>query len=164
MKHFITILLLCVVVSLQAQKRPHEFKNRDQIRALKTAFITDALSLTPKEAEKFWPVYNIYDKSIMELHFKKMHELRQKIKDGGGVDALTEKDATALLKEFLDIEKNIISKKEALNKQLLKIVSAKKILKLYKAEDDFNRHLLQRLRGPRRGPNDNNNPDRPDKE
>jgi len=52
----------------------------------------------------------------------------------------------------MNIEKGILLAKNDLNKQLLKVISAKKILKLYKAEGDFNRRLLQRLRGgPRQG-------------
>lgn len=148
-----TFLLLSV--NINAQHRPPEFKNRDKIRALKTGFITDALDLTSKEAEKFWPIYNAYDKKIVTLRFEKMRELRNKVKTREDFDALKDKDAEKLLVEFLKIEKNILEAKSSLNKQLLKIISAKKILKLYKAEDDFNRRLLDRLRNR---PRPNNRP------
>lgn len=141
------IVVLSLTLNLHAQQQPHGFKNNEKIKALKTGFITDALELTSKGAEVFWPVYNVYDKKIMDLRFKKTQELRKKIKDAGGVDYFSEKDAAALLNEFMEIEKDIIKAKTDLNNQLLKIMSAKKILKLYKAEDDFNRRLLQHLRG-----------------
>lgn len=160
MKKLLTIFVffLYLTSNLQAQQgAPHGFKNNEKIKALKTGFITDALELTSKEAEKFWPIYNVYDSKIMDLRFKKARELRQKIEDLGDADALSEKDARNLLNEFLEVDKAIINAKTDLNKQLLDIMSAKKILKLYKAEDDFNRHLLQRLQDPKRNPN--NRPD-----
>lgn len=147
----LTFLLLSVNIS--AQNRPPGFKNHEKIRALKTGFITNALDLTSKEAEKFWPIYNVYDKKIVTLRFEKMHELRNKIKTSQDFDALKDKDAENLLEGFLKIEKDILAAKTTLNKQLIKIISAKKILKLYKAEDDFNRRILDRLRN-RSGPND----------
>ena len=146
------ITLVLVASSIKAQHRPPGFKNNDKIKALKTGYITDALNLTSKEAEKFWPIYNVYDKKIMDLRFEKSRELRDKIKTREDFDALKEKEAEQLLNDFINIEKDILAAKNDLNKQLLKVISAKKILKLYKAEDDFNRRLLQRLQD-RKGPN-----------
>ena len=37
---------------------------KERIRAYKTAYITQELDLSSSEAEKFWPVYNEYDKKI----------------------------------------------------------------------------------------------------
>ena len=36
--------------------------NRDKIKTLKIAFITEKLDLSEQEAQKFWPIYNKYDK------------------------------------------------------------------------------------------------------
>lgn len=156
MKKLLTIFVffLFLASNLQAQQgAPHGFKNNEKIKALKTGFITDALELTSKEAEKFWPIYNVYDSKIMDLRFKKARELRQKVKDLGYADVISEKDAKNLLNELLEVDKAIINAKTDLNKQLLEIMPAKKILKLYKAEDDFNRQLLQRLQDPKRNLN-----------
>jgi len=151
MKTFIifSVLFIGLTISIQAQQRPHLFRNNDKIRALKAAYITEALDLSSKEAEKFWPIYNAYDKKVMELRFKKMRELGNKIKTKEGFNNLTNKEAEIILNDFINIESNILNAKRNLNKQLLSVISAKKIIKLYKAEDDFNRRLLQRLRGAR---------------
>ncbi|MFK5889355.1 MAG: sensor of ECF-type sigma factor [Flavobacteriaceae bacterium] len=142
----LSFLLLFLSVNIGAQNRPPQFKNREKIRALKTAYITNALDLTSKEAEKFWPIYNAYDKKVATFRFEKMHELRSKIKTREDFNALKDKEAKNLLDGFLKIERDILDAKSKLNTQLLKVISAKKILKLYKAEDDFNRRLLDRLR------------------
>jgi len=148
----LSFTFLFLSVNIGAQNRPPQFKNREKIRALKTGFITTELDLTAKEAEKFWPIYNTYDKKVTQLRFEKMHELRNKIRTRESFANLKEKDAENLLNNFLSIEKDIIEAKSVLNKQLLKVISAKKILKLYKAEDDFNRRLLHRLQN-RKAPN-----------
>ena len=45
--------------SVHAQQDKHE-----KIRAFKTAYLTEQLSLTSSEAEKFWPVYNEYENKM----------------------------------------------------------------------------------------------------
>ncbi len=149
--------LFFLTLSITAQQRPPDFKNREKIRALKTAYITTALDLSSKEAEKFWPIYNAYDKKVATLRFEKMHDLRNKVRTREDFKALKEKDAKNLLNDFLKIERDILDAKSKLNTQLLKVISGKKILKLYKAEDDFNRRLLQRLRNR---PGNNNRPNK----
>jgi len=149
--------LFFLTLSITAQQRPPDFKNREKIRSLKTAYITTALDLTSKEAEKFWPIYNAYDKKVASLRFEKMRDLRNKVRTREDFNALKEKDAKNLLNDFLKIERDILDAKSKLNTQLLKVISGKKILKLYKAEDDFNRRLLQRLRNR---PGNNNRPNK----
>ncbi len=39
-------------------------KKQQNIEALKVAFISKELELTPEEAQKFWPVYNQYSKEL----------------------------------------------------------------------------------------------------
>jgi hypothetical protein len=66
----------------------HAFADRfdhfdfDKFKAKKIAYITDAINLTPAEAEKFWPVYNEFEQkrfSLMEEHHALENKLREKI-------------------------------------------------------------------------------------
>ncbi|HEX4373616.1 MAG TPA: hypothetical protein VHZ50_09970 [Puia sp.] len=52
------IFTLCISVSAQ---------NGDRIQALKIAYITKQLNLTPPEAERFWPIYNLYTEEIRKI-------------------------------------------------------------------------------------------------
>jgi hypothetical protein len=47
---------------------------KDELEALRIAFITKQLELTPAEAEKFWPVYNNYQGDLRKM----MREQREK--------------------------------------------------------------------------------------
>ncbi len=46
---------------------PDEEIRAEKIQSLKIAFITQKLQLTPDEAQKFWPVYNQYDKEVHSI-------------------------------------------------------------------------------------------------
>ena len=61
----------------------------------------------------------------------------------GGVDAISEKDAQKFMDDILIYEQQITTNKIKLIKEISKIISAKKIIKLKKAERDFNRRILQ---------------------
>jgi len=63
-------LLLMVLLSLNAGAQQQNGSNqsaKDRIEALRIAFISQQLNLSPAEAEKFWPVYNNYRAEIEAL-------------------------------------------------------------------------------------------------
>ena len=136
-------LLLLSSLSLVAQN------SRDQIKALKTAFITNALELTPGEAEKFWPVYNAFSQNTHEMKTVKTQQIARKIRLAGGLEDLSNVEADAVLQEFIDIDFNVANEKKKLHKNLKGIISSKKIIKLFRTEQNFNKELLKRLREKR---------------
>ncbi len=135
---FITFLLFLSSSSVVSQKM-----NRQKITLLKTAFITDAIVLKPKEAEKFWPVYNQYSNQLQELKFKIEGGKMREIKAAGGVENISEANAQEIINQSLVFEKEIYETKIKMVKELSNIISAKQIVKLQKAERDFNKRILQ---------------------
>ncbi len=144
-KLIIAVILLFTASSIFAQKM-----NRQRIKLLKTAFITEALNLTPNEAEKFWPVYNLYSEKLQELKFKLEGGMFQEIQIAGGIESLTEKKAQEIIDQSLIYEKEISDVKIKMIKELSKIISAIQIVKLQKSEKDFNRRILQEFGRRRR--------------
>lgn len=141
------ILILGLVLSISAQKM-----GKQRILVLKTSYITTAINLNTSEAEQFWPVYNKYSDKIQELKTKLGTENFRRIKKTGNIDALTNKEAEEILANRIKYEEEILKNKIVLNKELKKIISAKKIIKLQQAERNFNKRLLQEF-GKRRGMN-----------
>lgn len=135
---FITFLLLITTSSVVAQKM-----NRQNIRLLKTAFITEAIILKPKEAEKFWPIYNQYSNQLQQLKFKLEGGKMQEIKAAGGIDNISEAKAQEIINQSLIFEKEVYETKIKMVNELSKIISAHQIVKLQKAERDFNKKILQ---------------------
>jgi hypothetical protein len=124
----------------QGKKHGDQHKN---IEAQRIAFITKELNLTPDEAKVFWPVYNEYD--------AKRHELKKSFKESGDfhntdLDKLTEKEANQILdnqmveaQKFLDLRKEYHAKFKA-------VLPAVKVLKLYDAEREFQKMLMDKIR------------------
>ena len=124
---------------MQAQDGKHE-----KIKKKKTAYITEKLSLTSSEAEKFWPIYNKYDEKFHDLRMKERNKIFQKLRDG--LDKLNDNEANALIDASLSIESEELSLRKQLIAELRDVISSKKIIILKKTEDDFKRELLDRYR------------------
>ena len=141
MKNFLTVILLAVTFTFQAQ----DDEKRDKIKALKTAYFTTELSLNSEESAKFWPIYNAFDDKQFELRHKKMKSLANKLKKS--IDTMTDKEALVILNQMEDYDQELFENRKKLVSNLKPVISAVKILKLKKAEDDFNRTLLKQYKG-----------------
>ncbi|MFV8326375.1 sensor of ECF-type sigma factor [Flavobacterium sp. ZS1P14] len=149
-KKILPILLLLSSFNFYAQVEKMKEK-KEQIKALKVAFLTTELDLTPGEAEKFWPMYNTFDDKQFELRHQKMKTLMKRINDGG-LDKMTEKEASAFLAQMESNEEELFLLRKKFTTNLKTVLPAIKIIKLRKSEEDFNRKLLQQYRdkGPRK--------------
>jgi hypothetical protein len=126
---FIILSWLSVPVLAQ-QLRPRQ---EGAVEAMKIAFITKRLSLTPEEAQKFWPIYNQYAGEVRQAYLV--------YRDNPDEIALDE----ALLK---------IRKKY--NVEFTKALSPDKVNQFFRAEKDFGAFVqkeAQRRQMQRRGYN-----------
>jgi hypothetical protein len=139
-----SILFLLISFTFYAQGERMKEK-REQIKAMKVAFITTELNLTTNEAEKFWPIYNTYDDKQFELRHKKLKGSYRKM-DNDELDKLSEKEATALLNQIESNEEELFHLRKKLISNLKDVLPAIKIIKLKKAEENFSRKLLQQYR------------------
>lgn len=148
MKHAIykISLILALLFSTAMIGQGH---NRERIKSLKIAFITEKLALTSEEAQKFWPIYNIYDDNSHQLRNVQLRKIKNKIRKQD-LATLSDKEALKILDEVEVIESKLFNEKRKLTEKLRKAISPKKIILLKKVEDDFNRELLKRLREKRR--------------
>ena len=112
--------------------------NRDKIKALKIAFITEKLNLSANEAQQFWPIYNSFEEDMSNLK-RQAYNTRKEV----DLDAISDEDAVQLLKQIRTNE----NKKHALENdfidRLSKVISAKKIILMHKIEDDFKRKMFE---------------------
>jgi hypothetical protein len=68
MKHLLTILFLICTLSVFSQEGNEPTDNDgSRIEALKIAYITRKLNLSPDEAQKFWPIYNNYANEMRQV-------------------------------------------------------------------------------------------------
>lgn len=140
------VMALMLTTGLIAQER-----GKDRIKAYRTAYITQELDLSSKEAEIFWPVYNEYDKKIFSLRVEQMRKERSRIRDLGGPEMLSDEEASKTLNKMLASEKEITKTRDEMYKALSKILTPTKLLKLYHAEMNFNKRLLSEFKKGKSG-------------
>ena len=140
----ILLALLFVTFNFYAQGESMKEK-REQIKVLKAAFFTTEIGFTTTEAEKFWPVYNIYDDKQFELRHQKMKSYVKRMSDGS-LDKINEKEAKLFLAQIEGTEEELFLVRKRFLQNLRTFLPAVKIVKLKKAEEDFNKKLLQQYR------------------
>lgn len=143
-KNILTVVLFFATLSFYAQNDKNDEK-REKVKAFKVSFLTTELELTSTEAEKFWPIYNAYDDKQFELRHDKMKTYLRKL-DDDNLSSISEKEAVTLLSQIESTDKELYLLREKFMTSLKKVLPAKKILKLKKSEDDFNRKLLKQYR------------------
>jgi len=116
-------------------------QNRDKIKTLKIAFITEKLDLSEKEAQQFWPIYNAFEDEQFQIR-RNSFQGRNKI----NFETITEEEASSLLKEMRSVETKRHALKTKFIDDLTKILPAKKIIMLDKVEDDFKHKMFEEYR------------------
>lgn len=149
MKQLITPILLLMFTAF-SYAQPNGRAMQERIKAQKVAFITEKLNLSSQEAQKFWPVYNVYEETTNKIKGKDLREIKSRMRNN---PSLSDEEANDLLDQLIQAENNIHTAKLKLVTDLKKVISAEKIIRLKAAEDEFNRKLLERLEQFRRNRN-----------
>lgn len=148
----IAVLMVMLCSSVNAQmfhggksQKPNKQHQKENIEAMKVAFITRKLNLTTEEAKVFWPVYDEFEARKKELNQNAVSKYQKIL-----TDSLTEKQATDLIdQQIIQAQKMLDLRKEYLVK-FKQILPSKKIAKLYDAEKNFRRLLMKELREKRK--------------
>ena len=126
MKRILTILFLFILsVNLSyAQDDVTTLKNNGgKIEALKIAYLTNKLNLSPEEAQRFWPVYNKY-----------MEEIRK-----------TRLDARENKQQEIVTDEKILVIRKKYNTEFGKVLSSEKVNAFFKAEKEFGTYLQKEI-------------------
>jgi Spy/CpxP family protein refolding chaperone len=144
------LLIIILLLSIHSFAQSQMEDKKEQIRAMKVGFITNELALTTDEAAKFWPLYNAYDDKQFEIKHQKMKAFKARM--DADIDKMSEKEASALLAQMENTEDDLYQIRKKFISNLKGILPSVKIIKLKKAEDNFNRKLLQQYRnkGPKK--------------
>lgn len=141
MKHISLLLLFLGLnqVGLLAQ-------NGAKLEALKTAkvaYITKALDLSPAEAEKFWPIYNQYDKERMDM---RKRILKEQVNNRMETTPMSDRDAEDMINRHFQFMQSELELEKRYLKEFRNVISVRKIALLYRAEKDFRNELIKKLR------------------
>lgn len=144
-KMAILLIFLSIGISMQAQDKKKPGFSKEEFRARQESYLTEKTELTKEEAAKFFPIY-------FELQDRK-----KAINDEGWRQIRKGKDPKTTESEYEQIVDNIVKARIEADKldleylqKFKKILSAKKIYKLQRAEMKFHRDILKIMHGPQK--------------
>ncbi len=126
----------------QGEQGQRKSERKEKIETMKIGYITKELDLTSEEAQKFWPVYNEYT--------NKEHELRKsrkaKIKETGkSLDEMSDKEVEAIVDDEIVFRQRELDLQKEYHKQFKSVLPARKVARLYRAEEKFKRELVKKI-------------------
>ncbi len=128
-KIYLLIVVVAIATIAKAQDQPPQAPEQKQqnIEALKVAFISKELELTPAEAEKFWPVYNQYSKELKELN----------VSSRGSDDVL-------------DRDEKVLNLRKHYKDQFSKVLGQQRMNRMFGAEGRFHQILIKAIKRQQR--------------
>ncbi|MGB5943473.1 MAG: hypothetical protein WBG71_11385 [Leeuwenhoekiella sp.] len=144
MKKLITLLFIALTLPSLAQ----ENGRWERIKALKVSFFTEQLELSPEEAQKFWPVYNAFDKTLEKI---RKQERLITVKERMQNNSMTKAEAQAAIADYQILLKEKYEAEIELITKLSKVLAPQKVIQLPKMERRFREHLFEEWKRKRPG-------------
>jgi hypothetical protein len=150
MKRLLIPILISLASIVFAQQHPpggggggnKQRPNREQVETMKIGFLTQRLSLTSEEAKVFWPVYTKYQDELETLRKSR----RENLGDQKRFNELSEKEIEKAVDSELGFRQSELDLLKKYHGQFKQVLPIKKVAMLYRAEEDFKRELLDRLK------------------
>ena len=139
----ITILAFAGAWSSSAQDKNGRNGWQERIKSEKIAYLTDAMDLSPAEAEKFWPVYNRAE-SEMRQSWKLIMDAYRAL-EASVKDSKDDKEISALLDKYLDAQEVADGIDRKYTTEYRKKLSTDKIARLYIAAENIRRLQIHKL-------------------
>lgn len=132
---------------LNAQNEGERFREQSkELEVKRIAFITRELSLTPSEAQVFWPVYNEYNQRRNEMMMRH-RSMRMKEHD---IERMSESELVKLADADIRNMEEMIALRREYHEKFKTVLPLKKVITLYEAERKFNRQLFREGRQEQR--------------
>ncbi len=118
-------------------------EKKENIEAMKIAYLTSKLELTPEEAQKFWPVYNQFNEKLNDLRKKRKQDVREVKKN---MEERTDKEIEQAIDNDFAFRQKELDLQTEYNSKFKSVLSIKKVSQLYQAEEQFKRVLIDKLK------------------
>ena len=142
------IIMLCNLTgALNAQEGKGREEQREKFRSMKIAYFTEELELSSEEAEKFWPLYNDFEKKkreVSQYRHRRPRNMDEQLAN------MTDQEAEKMADDMIESRKKEVELEEVFHGDLKKIFSPKKVMKYYITEHRFREYMLRKIRDERR--------------
>jgi len=149
MKRIWMFIFVLTIISVTAiAQRPEDSGMLKRLKVEKITFLAVQLQLTPEEAQKFWPVYNEFERKRFKLEFNR-REIERQV--NGDLDSITDATLIKLGDDFILSHEQETQLIKDYHTKFLQVLPIRKVVQLYQAERQFRSHMLREFR--RRGGN-----------
>lgn len=129
------------------QPEKGEKPNKEKIKAMQIGYITEKLSLTSEEAQQFWPIYNEFDDKMEGIR----KDMRTLNKEGVSIDEMSDAEVEKMVNSHTELRQKELDIQKEYHAKFKAVLPIKKVAKLYKADQDFKRDLLQKIKDHKGG-------------
>jgi hypothetical protein len=126
------VLMLVAAPAVMAQVQHEIALTRAEIQTERQALVAENLPLTEEQAKAFWPMYRTYREEMAKLGDRLVALIEDYAKN---YETLTDPQATAMLKEFFEIQKEEVAAKKAWAPKFEKILPVKSVVRFYQIEN-----------------------------
>jgi hypothetical protein len=138
---FCCVLALCVPFLVKAQQSGASVK--DEVNTLRRNVYTRVLSLSDAESKKFWPMF---DKMQAELDALRAEAMKQRRNVAQNYASMSDAEMEKAINSMLDLEQKELDVKKKYYKEFRSAIPVKKIALLPKAEREFKKELLLKIK------------------
>jgi hypothetical protein len=119
--YLIITMMLAFGFGTYAQNPRHGGGRPETVEAIKIAYFTRKLNLTPEEAQKFWPVYNQYADELKQL--------RQRNRD----------------LDEVDMEEKVVNLRKKYKDDFAKVLPGDRVNQFYRVDKEFTMFLRNEM-------------------
>jgi hypothetical protein len=126
------VLMLVAAPAVMAQVQHEIALTRAEIQTERQALVAENLPLTEEQATAFWPLYRTYREEMAKLGDRLVAVIEDYAKN---YETMTDPQSSAMIKEFLKIQKDEIAIKTSWVSKFEKILPAKTVARFYQIEN-----------------------------
>ncbi|MDB5141529.1 MAG: hypothetical protein JWQ66_242 [Mucilaginibacter sp.] len=115
-------------------RRPQNQNGVNRIEGVRESYISQRLSLTADESQKFWPIYRRYQDALKEVRRKKRLN-----------NSSAQANGTEQIQRELYYESELVNIRRFYTNEFLKILPPDKVSEMFKSEREFNDELIKNI-------------------
>lgn len=143
----VSVLLMLTILAVHAQP-PDGGPKGDRIQALRIAYISKELNLTPDEAKVFWPIYDQRDAELKALRRDRRDEIED-IKEN--FETMSDAEVDKAVTEMFSIQQKEVEINQRYYAEFKKVIPMRKAALLFRCERQFRNILLREMQEHRPG-------------
>lgn len=150
------LIIAVIALTIPLMRLGAQNPNLEKFSTYKIGFFTKKMNLTSQEAEKFWPVYNDYQKQKNLIQREKLLLSREFNQNEASLD---DRQLTEMGDKLIKYISDETSLAVAFHRKIKELLPPAKVIKYYQAENQYKIQLLKELQENRKQRGGNTDPD-----